>query len=45
VLGYVLPRMERSFAAALSFVADADRHALETKRRITVPLARQVLNG
>ncbi len=45
VLGYVVPRMERSFAAALGFVADADRRALETKRRITVPLARQVLNG
>ena len=45
VLGYVVPRMERSFAAALNFVANADRHALETKRRVTVPLARQVLNG
>lgn len=45
VLAYVMARIERSFAAAQRFVTDADRHALENKRRITVPLARSVLNG
>lgn len=45
VLDYVVPRMERSFAAARSFVGDIDRLALERKRRITVPLAREILNG
>lgn len=43
VLGYVIARMERSFDAARRFVADADRKALETKRRITVPLVRDIL--
>ena len=43
VLGYAVPRMERSFEAARRFVAEADRLALENKRRITVPLARAVL--
>ncbi|WNK01594.1 DnaA/Hda family protein [Thalassospiraceae bacterium LMO-JJ14] len=44
VLDFVVPRIERSFAAAQAFVASADRMALEDKRRITVPLAREVLN-
>lgn len=44
VLEYVIPRIERSFAAARDFVADADRLALENKRRISVPLARSVLS-
>ena len=43
VLDYVIPRIERSFAAARDFVIDADRLALENKRRISVPLARSVL--
>ncbi len=44
VLDYIIPRMERSFAAARSFVGDIDRLALERKKGITVPLAREVLN-
>lgn len=44
VLDYVVPRIERSFAAVQAFVAKADMMALEDKRRITVPLARDVLN-
>ncbi len=44
VLDYVVPRIERSFQAAQAFVAAADRTALEDKRRITVPLAREVLS-
>lgn len=43
VLEYVVPRIERSFQAAQAFVAAADKAALEGKRRITVPLAREVL--
>lgn len=43
VLDYVVPRIERSFAALQTFVAAADKKALEDKRRITVPLARAVL--
>lgn len=43
VIEYVVPRIERSFAAVQTFVAAADRTALEGKRRITVPLAREVL--
>jgi DnaA regulatory inactivator Hda len=45
VLDYVVPRIERSFEAARAFVAAADKTALENKRRITVPLAREVLNA
>lgn len=44
VLEYVIPRIERSFHAAQAFVAAADKTALEGKRRITVPLAREVLS-
>lgn len=44
VLGYVLTRMERSFAALNRFVDMADDLSLAHKKNITVPLARQVLN-
>lgn len=44
VLDYTLARIERSFDAARRFVADADRKALEKKRRITVPLVRDILD-
>jgi len=44
VLDYVVPRIERSFGAAQAFVSQMDKTALEGKRRITVPLAREVLN-
>lgn len=43
VLEYVVPRIERSFEAAQNFVSQADELALQDKRRITVPLAREVL--
>lgn len=43
VLAYVLARMERSFAAARSLVAALDRAALAAHRRITIPLAREVM--
>lgn len=44
VISYLLPRMERSFAAAQELVERADRKALSEKRRISVPLMRIVLN-
>jgi len=40
---YLLPRMERSFAAARELVARLDRAALAKRRRVTVPIARDVL--
>ncbi len=43
VVGYVLARIERSFAAVAKVVEELDRLALAEKRRITVPLARCVL--
>jgi DnaA regulatory inactivator Hda len=43
VLHYILPRMERSFAAAADIVARADAAALAEQRRISVPLMRQIL--
>ena len=45
VIAYLLPRMERSFAAARHIVAQADRTALSEKRGISVPLMRKVLAG
>ncbi len=44
VVRYLLARMERSFATARTLVAALDRAALESRRGITVPLARKVLN-
>lgn len=43
VIAYIVPRMERSFAAAVSLVDRADRLALAEKRNIAVPLMRQLL--
>ena len=43
VLTYILGRMERSFAAAHALVAALDRHALAARRRVTIPLARDVM--
>jgi chromosomal replication initiation ATPase DnaA len=43
VIKYILPRMERSFAAARDIVAFSDRAALAQKRGISVPLVRDVL--
>lgn len=43
VIQYILPRMERSFAAARDIVEYADKAALAQKRAVSVPLMRQVL--
>lgn len=43
VISYILPRMERSFAAARDIVANADTLALSVRGRISVPLMRKVL--
>src|SRR5437763_1943381 len=43
VVVFLLRHMERSFAAARRIVAALDRAALVARRRITVPLAREVL--
>jgi len=44
VVGYLVSRMGRSAAAAVSLVEALDHEALARKRRITVPLARDVLD-
>lgn len=43
VVAYILPRIERSFAAIHDAVASLDRAGLAAKRRVTVALVRQVL--
>lgn len=43
VVQYLLPRIERSFAAVRAVVAELDRAALAKRQAITVPLARDVL--
>ena len=43
VIAYILPRMERSFAAARDLVERTDRAALAQKRAISIPLVRDVL--
>ncbi len=45
VLRYILPRMERSFAAARSLVTVIDASSLEQRRDITIPLVRDVLES
>lgn len=45
IIKYILPRMERSFAAARDIVAKADEKALSEKQKISIPLIRQVLTG
>lgn len=44
VLTFLLARMERSFEAASRLVAALDEAAMAEQRRITVPLARDVLS-
>lgn len=44
-LDYMLARMERTFDAARRLVAAIDDAALRAKRRVTVPLIRDVLAG
>ncbi len=43
VVRFLMPRMERSFAAARALVGALDRAALANRGEITVPLARAVL--
>ena len=43
VFAYLVPRIERSFAAAASLAARLDKRALETGRPVTIKLARDVL--
>lgn len=45
VVNYLLLRMERSFEAARKLVEDIDQRALAEKKKITVPLARKVLES
>jgi chromosomal replication initiation ATPase DnaA len=44
VLHYVLPRIERSFEAVRDLVAEADRRAMVEKRKISIPLMRDLLS-
>lgn len=44
LVAYLMPRLERSFAAVHAAVAALDRAALAERRPITVPLAREVLD-
>ena len=45
VIAYLLPRIERSFAAASRLAAAIDGASLARRRPVTVPLARSVLEG
>ncbi|WP_020399079.1 HdaA/DnaA family protein [Kordiimonas gwangyangensis] len=45
VIGYILPRIERSYEAAKQLVDEIDRSALAEKRKITRPLAKACLEG
>ena len=44
VLYYILPRIERSFEAVRDFVDRADQIAIIEKRKISIPLVREILN-
>jgi chromosomal replication initiation ATPase DnaA len=43
-LAYILPRIERSFEAVRDLVEQADQKALVEKRKISIPLLREILN-
>lgn len=43
VIAYLLPRMERSFAASAALVEALDKTALANQRQVTKPLVRSVL--
>ena len=45
VISYLVNRMERSFEAARLLVDRLNNASLATKRRITVPLAREVIQN
>lgn len=44
VIGYILLRIERSFAAARNLVAILDERSLAEKRSVTIPLVRDILS-
>lgn len=44
VLHYILPRIERSFEAVRDLVERADQIAIIEKRKISIPLVREILN-
>lgn len=45
VITYMLPRMERSFAAARDIVERADHVALSEKKPVTIPMIRQIFSS
>lgn len=45
VISYILPRIEREYAALAQFVKRLDHISLVNRRKITKPLARQLLAG
>jgi DnaA regulatory inactivator Hda len=45
VVNYILTRMERSFVRAAAIVQQLDQLALKEKRRITIPLVRQLMDS
>ena len=45
VIRFLVARMERSLGAARTLVAAIDRAALAGRRRVTIPLVRDVLAG
>ena len=45
VLEYIVKNTERSFAAIQSFLEAADQLSLEQKRKITVPVVKQILSS
>ena len=44
VLDYMVSRMERSFQAVQTIAAAMDRRSLATRRNLTLPLAREIMN-
>jgi len=43
VVLFMVTRMERSFEAARALVATVDARALESRRAVTVPLVREIM--
>lgn len=44
VINYLASRIERSYSSIAECITKLDAHALSTRREITIPLAREVLN-
>ncbi len=45
VIEYLIPRIERSFEAIQKCVLALDEHSLREKRKITIPLAKKILDN